>query len=82
LGVTGEHGAFISAELPTKHNKSDVWLTVHLNSVWIRNQLDITYVLSFVSPLQVDQHVSGNHVSMFRSWWLLNVIATCWYCAV
>ena len=26
---------------------SDVWLTVH--SVWIRNQLDVTYVLSFIS---------------------------------
>ena len=24
--------------------KSDVWLTVHRNSVWIRNQLDITFV--------------------------------------
>ena len=25
---------------------SDVWLTVHRNLVWIRNQLDVTYVLS------------------------------------
>jgi hypothetical protein len=23
---------------------SDVWLTVHRNSVWIRNQLDVTFV--------------------------------------
>ena len=23
-------------------SKSDVWLTVHHNSVWIRNQLDVT----------------------------------------
>jgi len=22
----------------------DVWLTVHRNSVWIRNQLDVTFV--------------------------------------
>jgi hypothetical protein len=62
--------------------KCDMWLTVHRNSVWIRNQLDVAYVLSFVSPLQVAQHVSGNHVPMFRSWRLANVIATCWYCAV
>jgi hypothetical protein len=36
-------------------------------TVWIRNQLDVTYVLSFISPLQVAQHVSGNHVPIFRS---------------
>jgi len=48
-------------------NKSDVWLTVHRNSVWIRNQLDVTFVLSFISPLQVAQHVSDNHVPIFRS---------------
>jgi len=42
--------------------KSDVWLTMHHNSVCIRNQLDVTFVLSFISPLQVAQHVSGNHV--------------------
>ena len=47
--------------------KSDVWLTVYRNSVWIRNQLDVTYVLSYISPLQVAQHVSGNHVSIIRS---------------
>ena len=45
--------------------KSDVWLTVHHNSVWIRNQLDVTFVLSFISPLQVAQHVSGNHMPIF-----------------
>ena len=59
--------------------KSDVWFTVHRDSVWIRNQLDVTFVLSFISPLQVAQHVSGNHVPIFRSWWLSSVIATCWY---
>ena len=57
-------------------------LTVHRNSAWIRNQLDVTFVLSFISPLQVAQHVSGNHVPIFRSWRLRSVIATCWYCAV
>jgi len=39
-------------------------------------------VLSFISPLQVAQHVSGNHVSIFRSWRLRSVISTCRYCAV
>ena len=62
--------------------ESDVWLTVHRNLVWIRNQLDVTYVLSFISPLQVAQHVSDNHVPIFRSLRLCSVIATCWYCAV
>jgi len=36
-------------------------------TVWIRNQLDVTFVLSFISPLQVAQHVSGNHVPIFRN---------------
>ena len=62
-------------------NKSDVWLTVHRNSVSIRNRLDVTFAI-FISPLQVAQHVSGNHVPIFRSWRLRSVIATCWYCAV
>ena len=35
---------------------------MHRNSVSVRNQLDITFVLSFISPLQVAQHVSDNHV--------------------
>jgi len=47
--------------------QSNVWLTVHHNSVWIRNQLGVTFVLSFISPLQVAQHVSGNHVPIIRS---------------
>jgi len=47
--------------------ETDVWLTVHRNSVWIRNQLDVTFVLYFISLLQVAQHVSGNHVPVFRS---------------
>ena len=60
---------------------SDVWLTVHRNSLWIRNQLDVTFVF-FISLLQVAQHVLGNHVPIFRSWRLHNVITTCWYCAM
>jgi len=40
------------------------------------------FVLSFISPLQVAQHVSGKHVPIFRSWRLRSVIATCWFCAV
>ena len=28
-------------------HKSDVWLTVHRNSVWIRNQLDVTFYVIF-----------------------------------
>jgi len=35
--------------------------------VWIRKQIDVTFVLSFISPLQVAQHVSGNNVPIFRS---------------
>ena len=58
--------------------KSDVWLTVHRNSVWIRNQLDVTFVLSFISPLQVAQHVSGKHVPIFRSWRLRSVKSDVW----
>ena len=48
-------------------------------AVWLRNQLDVTFVLSFITPLQVAQHVSGNYVSIFRTWRLRSVIATCWY---
>ena len=59
-----------------------MWLTVHRNSVWIRNQQDVTFVLPFISLLQVAQHVSGNHVPSFRSWRLRSIIATCWCCAV
>jgi len=65
-----------------KRFTANVWFTVHRHSVWIRNQLDVTFVLSFISLLQVAQHVSGNHVPIFRSWRLRSVIATCWYCAV
>ena len=44
--------------------------------VWIRNQLDVTFVLSFISLLQVAQHVSGNHVPIFRCLRLCKVIPT------
>jgi len=33
----------------------------------------------FVSLLIVSQHVSGNHVPIIRTWWLRDVIASCWY---
>jgi len=52
-----------------------LWLN---DSVWIRNQLDVTFMLSFISPSQFAQHVSGNHVPIFRSWRLRSVIAMCW----
>jgi len=39
----------------SRSHKFDVWLTVHRNSVWIRNQLDVTFVLSFISSLQIAQ---------------------------
>jgi len=32
-----------------------------------------------ISLLIVAQHVSGNHVSIIRSWRLRDVIASCWY---
>ena len=43
---------------------------------------NVTFVLSFISLLQVAQHVSGYHVPIFRSSRLRSVISTCWYCAV
>jgi len=33
----------------------------------IRNQLDVTFVLSFISLLQVAQRVSGNHVPIYEA---------------
>ena len=33
----------------------------------------------FISLLIVAQHVSGNHVSIIRSWRLRDIIASCWY---
>jgi len=58
---------FVAEKRQIDFYRSDVWLNVHRNLVWIRNQLDVIYVLSFISPLQVAQHVSGNHVPIFRS---------------
>jgi len=37
---------YFSKNIPTDCG-SDVWLTVPRNSLWIRNQLDVTFVLSF-----------------------------------
>ena len=47
--------------------KSDVWLTVQRNSVWIKkNQLDVTFCIHYFL-LIFAQHVSGNHVPIIRS---------------
>ena len=45
-------------------NKSDVWLTVHRNSVWIRKTNWMSLFVFFISLLIVAQHVSGNHVPL------------------
>jgi hypothetical protein len=37
--------------------KSDVWLTVHRNSVWIRNKLDVTFCILYFS----------SNLNMFRA---------------
>ena len=42
--------------------KSDVWLTVHRNSVWIRKTNWMSLFVFFISFIIVAQHVSGNHV--------------------
>jgi len=55
----------------TEIRVSDVWLTVHRNSVWIRNQLDVTFVLSFISPLKVVQLVKAN-TKLTSSWFLIH----------
>jgi len=61
------------------HCKSDVWLTVHRNSVWIRKTNLMSLFVFFISLLIVAQHVSDNHVPIIRSWRLRDVIASCWY---
>jgi hypothetical protein len=47
--------------------KSDVWLTVHRNSMWIRKTNQMSLFVFFISLLIVAQHVSGNHVPIIRS---------------
>ena len=59
--------------------KSDVWLTVHRNSVWIRKNNQMSLFVFFISLKIVAQHVSGNHVLIIRSSRLRDVIALCWY---
>ena len=56
--------------------------SIACSAVWIRNQLHVTFVLSFISLLQVARHVSGNRVPIIRSRRLRNLIATCWFRAV
>ena len=48
-------------------SNSDVWLTVHRNSVWIRKTNYMSLFVFFISLLIVAQHVSGNHVPVIRS---------------
>ena len=48
-------------------NKSDVRLTVHRNSVWIRKTNWMSLFVFFISLLIVAQHVSGNRVPIIRS---------------
>jgi len=66
----------------SEDNRDEYGWYINAQRIWIRNQLDVTFVLSFISPLQVAQHVSRNQVPIFRSWRLRSVIATFWYCAV
>ena len=46
--------------------ESDVRLTVHRNSVWIRKTNWMSLFVFFISLLIVSQHVSGNHVSIIK----------------
>ena len=54
-------------EAQCKNNKSDVWLTVHRNSLWIRKPNQMSLFVFFITLLIVAQHVSGNHVPIIRS---------------
>ena len=47
--------------------ESDLWLTVHRNSVRIRKTNWMSLFVFFISLLIVAQHVSGNHVPIIRS---------------
>ena len=62
VGVGGLHILHTYVE-----DKSDVWLTVHRNSVWIRKTNCMPLFVFFISLLIVAQHVSGNHVPIIRS---------------
>jgi len=62
-----ESEKLMEKNIPQRRFLFDVWLTVHRNSVWDKKSTRCHFVLTFISPLQVAQHVSGNHVSIFRS---------------
>jgi len=47
--------------------ESDVWLTVHRNSVWIRKTNWMSLFVLFISLPIVAQYVSGNYVCIIRS---------------
>jgi hypothetical protein len=73
----------IEARLPSPQCRcfsySDVWLTAHRNSVWIRKTNWMSLFVFFIPLLIVAQHVSGNHVPIIKSWRLRDVTASCWY---
>ena len=56
-----------------KHNPTaSSYISISLShnntsTVWDKKTTRCHFVLSFISPLQVAQHVSGNHVPIFRS---------------
>ena len=62
-----QYNSFNNINLPTlatgRFFITDVKL---IYCLWIRNQIDDTFVLFFISLL-LAQHVSGNHVPIFRS---------------
>jgi len=57
---------YLTEQQTNQLTKSDVWLTVHRNSVWIRNT-NLMSLFVFISLLIVAQHVSGKHVPIIRS---------------
>ena len=58
-------------------NNSNVVKRTHL--VWIRKTNYMSLFVLFISFLIVAQHVLSNHVPIIRSWWLRDVIASCWH---
>ena len=71
LGVRRRQTAKFRIPVPsqycTERMNTDVWLTVHRNSVWIRKTNSMSLFVFFISLLIVAQHVSGNHVPIIGS---------------
>ena len=58
---------------------SDVWLTVHRNSVWIKNQLDVVFVF-FISLLIVGSTCFGQpcaHHQELTAAWCYSLVLVC-----